>query len=250
MGLREEGEQLVAQKERALARQLAYEKLALKMSMFNVVNELKEGAIMSSSKIKEYTGGNYIEARALHSNKLEKFQCRGQIYIDTNTLGTFDEVDQPLRDRLEVLHFPYRYIRRDNPDYDPDNPYQKLLIENVLENILNCEAKMMNLMLHYHGLDKPLMPQSIILAKNNLISSIDDVEQFIARCSKGVNSEFKEMYQEYRGGGGELGMKQFKTRMKNKGYEYKKVRLGEHTTVYGFHGIHLGTSSCEMSFSE
>ena len=69
------------------------EKLEFKTSFINVVNELPEGTLMCSSKIKEYTGGNQMVARKLHSNKQEKFNCKGQFYIDTNTLGTFDEVD-------------------------------------------------------------------------------------------------------------------------------------------------------------
>ena len=81
------------------------EKLYFKASIINVVNELPKGTIMCSSKIKEVTGGNVMKARKLHSNKQEEFRCRGQLYIDTNTLentlGTFDEVDQPLKERLQ-----------------------------------------------------------------------------------------------------------------------------------------------------
>ena len=208
--------------------------------MFNVVNELKQGTIMCSSKIKEYTGGNQMEARKLHSNTQVKFHCRGQIFIDTNTLGTFDEVDQPLRDRLEVIPFPYRFIAPDHPERDPENVSQKDLIENVLDNYECIPVKMINLMIHYFQQPKPNVPVSVSSAKRSLIASIDDVEQFLMQCTRGKgNSEGKEMHREYRESGGELKTSEFKRRMKNKGYEYKKVSVcGQ--KVYGYMGISCG----------
>ena len=216
------------------------EKLGLMSSMFNVVNELKQGTIMCSSKIKEYTGGNQMEARKLHSNTQVKFHCRGQIFIDTNTLGTFDEVDQPLRDRLEVIPFPYRFIAPDHPERDPENVSQKDLIENVLDNYECIPVKMINLMIYYFQQPKPNVPVSVSSAKRSLIASIDDVEQFLMQCTRGKgNSEGKEMHREYRESGGELKTSQFKRRMKSKGYEYKKVSVcGQ--KVYGYMGISCG----------
>tara|TARA_R110001592_G_scaffold47525_1_gene150486 strand:- start:33 stop:2225 length:2193 start_codon:yes stop_codon:yes gene_type:complete len=218
------------------------EKLEFKTSFINVVNELPEGTIMCSSKIKEYTGGNQMVARKLHSNKQEKFNCKGQFYIDTNTLGTFDEVDQPLKQRLEVLHFPYRFIEKDDPDYNPKNSYHKILIPNVLDGFKDCNIKMMNLMLHYNQMCKPEMPESVMLSKKYLIGSIDDVEQFLQLCTfdKG-NSDGKELYREYVANGGELKMAQFKLRMKGKGHEYKRVSINC-SKVYGYKGVKFGSN--------
>ena len=218
------------------------EKLYFKNSIINVVNELPKGTIMCSSKIKEYTGGNVMKARKLHSNKQEEFRCRGQIYIDTNTLGTFDEVDQPLKERLQVLHFPYRFIAKTHSEYNPKNPYHKLLIPNVLDKYENTNVKMMNLMLHYHYKCAPEMPKSVELARKYLIGSIDDVEQFLQICTiGGGNSEGKELYREYVANGGELKMAQFKERMKDKGYGYKKVSIFG-SKVYGYKGVSFGVN--------
>jgi phage/plasmid-associated DNA primase len=218
------------------------EKLYFKNSIINVVNELPKGTIMCSSKIKEYTGGNVMKARKLHSNKQEEFRCRGQLYIDTNTLGTFDEVDQPLRERLQVLHFPYRFIAKDHSEYNPKNPYHKLLIPNVLDKYENTNVKMMNLMLHYHYKCAPEMPKSVELARKYLIGSIDDVEQFLQICTIGSgNSEGKELWREYKDNGGELKQPQFKERMKDKGYEYKKVSIFG-SKVYGYNGVRFGVN--------
>ena len=216
------------------------EKLEFKTSMINVVNELPEGTLMCASKIKEYTGGNQMVARKLHSNKQEKFNCRGPIYIDTNTLGTFDEVDQPLKQRLEVLHFPYRFIKESDTEYDPKNQYHKKLIENVLDTFEDCDVKMINLMLHYYYTAEPEMPKSTMVARQNLIGSIDDVEQFLQICTIGKgNTEGRELYREYVANGGELKMREFKLRMKSKGHEYKRVSIYG-SKVHGYKGVRFG----------
>lgn len=217
------------------------EKLEFKTSIINVVNELPKGTIMCSSKIKEYTGGNVMKACKKYSNKQEEFRCRGQLYIDTNTLGTFDEVDQPLRDRLQVLHFPYRFLDKNDKEYNPKNPYHKILIPNVLNSFVDCNIKMMNLMLHYHYkyTSAPEIPKSVELARKYLIGSIDDVEQFLQICTNQGNSEGKELYREYVANGGELKMKQFKERMNDKGYKYKKVSINC-SKVWGYMNVRFG----------
>ena len=165
---------------------------------------------------------------------------RGQLYIDTNTLGTFDEVDQPLKERLSVLHFPYRFIAENHAEYDKKNKYHKKLIPNVLECYTDTNVKMMNLMLHYYYKEMPEMPESVIIARKYLIGSIDDVEQFLQICTHEGNSEGKEFYREYVANGGALKMPQFKERMKAKGYEYKRVSI-YNSKVWGYQGVSFGT---------
>ena len=84
------------------------------------------------------------------------------------------------------------------------------------------------------------MPKSVESARKYLIGSIDDVEQFLQICTiGGCNSEGKELYREYVANGGDLKMGQFKERMKDKGYEYKRVSIFG-SKVYGYQGVTFG----------
>ena len=139
-----------------------------------------------------------------------------------------------------MLHFPYRFIKETHEDYNPKNPFHKILIPDVLNNYENCNVKMINLMLHYFYEVEPEMPKSVSLAKRCLIGSIDDVEQFLQLCTFGAgNSEGKELYHEYVKYGGELKIKAFRERMKDKGYEYKKVSIFG-SKVHGYKGVRFG----------
>ena len=84
------------------------------------------------------------------------------------------------------------------------------------------------------------MPKSTIVARQKLIGSIDDVEQFLQICTIGKgNTEGRELYREYVANGGELKMREFKLRMKSKGHEYKRVSIFG-SKVHGYKGVRFG----------
>lgn len=212
------------------------EVLSMKHSMLNMVNELPKGIKLSSSKIKTYTGGNELRVRTLHSDEFHNFQVKGQVFIDTNTLGEFDEVDDPIKNRLEVLPFPYTFVDTSKRPVNPNNPYERPMVKDVLpaEYGLKC----MNLMLYYYYQPKPELPQSISVAHDALIHEIDDVAKFLSICKQGnaYKCEGRNLYNAYKDQGGELTFKDFKVRMEHRGYAYKKVKISG-VSVYGYQGV-------------
>ena len=103
----------------------------------------------------------------MYSKDIVKFKCRGQMFIDTNTLGLFDEVNDAVRERFRVLHFPYKFVSPSSPNYNPEDPFQKPLIENVLGRYEDLPVKMINLMIHYYYKEEVEKPDSIKRKEKN-----------------------------------------------------------------------------------
>ena len=211
--------------------------LKLKDSNINIVSELPSNVVLSCAKFKSFSGGGVQQARKLHSNDIINFNVKGQIWIDTNDMGEFDNVDQALVNRMDVLEFPYTF--KENPN--PKNIYEKQLIPDVLNNVKDYHLKFMNLMLYYYNQPKPEIPQSILDIKLKVLHSVDDVAKFISNCNTGDNykCEARELFNAYKQDGGTVAQKQFKNRIESLGFAYKKIKI-EGRVVWGYTGIKYG----------
>ena len=165
----------------------------------------------------------------------------GQIFIYTNTLGLFDEVNDAVRERFRVIYFPYKFVLPSSPNYNPEDPFQKPMIENVLDNFIDLPVKMINLMIHYYYKGEVAKPMSIKRKEEELICEVDDVAGFLDKKCKfkaGKNIEGRHLWTAYKEDGGTLSFPHFKSRMKNKGFDYKRVKV-DGQSLYGFGGIFL-----------
>jgi len=211
--------------------------LKLKDSNINIVSELPSNVVLSCSKFKSFSGGGVQQARKLHSNDIINFVVKGQIWIDTNSMGEFDNVDQALINRMDVIEFPYTF--KENPD--PNNEYEKKLINNVFENIPDYHLKFMNLMLYYYNQPKPIIPQSVLDIKKKVLHDVDDVSKFVSKCNTGYNykCEARELFYAFKNDGGVGEQKQFRNRIESLGFTYKKIKI-EGKVVWGYWGIKYG----------
>jgi phage/plasmid-associated DNA primase len=195
-------------------------------SMLNLVSELPQGIKLSGNKIKGLTGGSTFQGRELYSNDVKSFKARGQVWFDTNDLGEFDEVDQPLKDRLQVIPFPYKFVPK--CELDVSNKFLKPIIYDILDKVENYPLKFMLLMLDWYRKPKPDMPESVRLATEKQLRDIDDVEKFVqdmCTTSHSIRSNAAEMYETYRQSGGDNIRKVFNKNLVNRGFEYKVVRI-------------------------
>lgn len=208
--------------------------LKLKDSNINIVSELPANVVLSCAKFKSFSGGGVQQARKLHSNDVVNFIVKGQIWIDTNSMGEFDNVDQALVNRMDIMDFPYTF--KENPD--PNNIYEKQLVPDVLNGIKDYHLKFMNLMLYYYNQARPEIPQSILDIKKKVLHSVDDVAKFISTCNTGCKyrCEARELFNTFKQDGGSGDQKQFKNRIESLGFEYKKIRI-EGRIVWGYIGI-------------
>ena len=211
--------------------------LCMKDSMINMASELEKGILLSSAKIKKYTGGNKISARQLHSNDVVSFDIRGQLWFDTNTVGEIDEVDDPIIARFDPLPFDYTFVTKINEE----NPYHKLLKEDPFEGINNIPLEFMNLMIHHYYTDKPPLPQRCIDIKNELLQQMDDVLKFINNCNLGKQYKCpsNNLYASFKQDiGSDLSKKDFKIRMEYRGYKESVLRF-DGKSARGYAGIGL-----------
>lgn len=217
--------------------------MKFKDSMFNLVSELPQGVKLSCNRIKALTGGSTFQGRNLFSNKVENFKCKGQLWADTNDLGEFDVVDQPLIDRLEVIPFPYKFTTEDEIKKDPENKFLKPIIVDILNTVDNYKVKFMHLMIKNYYKCKPEIPESTKSAKMKVLHDIDDIAKFLDdMCSvqQGMRCTATHLYDAYKSTGGDKTRKVFIKGLETRGFEYK-VRKVQGITQRGFEGIGLKT---------
>jgi phage/plasmid-associated DNA primase len=66
------------------------------------------GITFISDQFKRFTGGDTISVRELGTKSVANFKA-GKCLIQTNTMPTFSKMDNPLRERIRVIPFPYTF---------------------------------------------------------------------------------------------------------------------------------------------
>jgi phage/plasmid-associated DNA primase len=66
------------------------------------------GITFLSDNFKRYSGGDMIIARELGTKRIAKFKAGKQL-IQTNIMPTFSKIDNPLKQRIRVVPFPYTF---------------------------------------------------------------------------------------------------------------------------------------------
>ena len=213
--------------------------LKFKDSMFNLISELPQGVKLSCNRIKALTGGSTFQGRDLYSPEVQHFKAKGQIWTDTNDLGEFDFVDQPLVDRLDVIKFPFKFVPENQ--LEEGNKYLKPIVVDILNTVDNYPLKFMNLMLDWYYKPKPELPESCKIAKQEIIHDIDDIAKFqddMCIVDNSLRTAGSCMYDAYRSAGGEKSRRVFIKGLENRGFEYK-VRKMSGNAQRCFQGIGL-----------
>jgi len=157
--------------------------IGLKCKRFVYMQEPDEGEKLNTARIKQFTGGDIVEARGLFADQ-EKFKIMGRIFFSTNDLPPVNSMDGGTWRRMEVLPFTAAFKPKGHPEIDPDN--------HVYEMDINLEDKFkqnpvraafLRLLLHYweskylpHGLTYP--PECVLEAVNRYKADNDSFVSF------------------------------------------------------------------------
>lgn len=156
--------------------------ITLKSKRFIYMQEPDEGEKLNTARIKQFTGGDVVEARGLFADQ-EKFKIMGRIFFSTNDLPPVSSMDGGTWRRIEVIPFVSAFKEKGHPELDPSR--------HIYEKDINLEDKFkqsamraafLRLLLHYwetkyvkHGLSRA--PECVLEAINRYKT---DNDSFIA----------------------------------------------------------------------
>lgn len=156
--------------------------ITLKSKRFIYMQEPDEGEKLNTARIKQFTGGDVVEARGLFADQ-EKFKIMGRIFFSTNDLPPVNSMDGGTWRRIEVIPFVSAFKEKGHPEIDPANHvYEKdITLEDKFKQP-GMRAAFLRLLLHYwetkyvkHGLTRA--PECVLEAINRYKS---DNDSFIA----------------------------------------------------------------------
>jgi P4 family phage/plasmid primase-like protien len=156
--------------------------ITLKSKRFIYMQEPDEGEKLNTARIKQFTGGDVVEARGLFADQ-EKFKIMGRIFFSTNDLPPVSSMDGGTWRRIEVIPFVSAFKEKGHPELDPSrNIYEKdINLEDKFKQS-SMRAAFLRLLLHYwetkyvkHGLSRA--PECVLEAINRYKT---DNDSFIA----------------------------------------------------------------------
>jgi len=157
--------------------------ITLKSKRFIYMQEPDEGEKLNTARIKQFTGGDVVEARGLFADQ-EKFKIMGRIFFSTNELPPVSSMDGGTWRRIEVIPFVSAFKEKGHPEIDPSrHVYEKdINLEDKFKQS-NMRAAFLRLLLHYwetkyviHGLSRA--PECVLEAINRYKSDNDSFISF------------------------------------------------------------------------
>lgn len=157
--------------------------ITLKSKRFIYMQEPDEGEKLNTARIKQFTGGDVVEARGLFADQ-EKFKIMGRIFFSTNELPPVSSMDGGTWRRIEVIPFVAAFKEKGHPEIDPSRHiYEKdINLEDKFKQS-NMRAAFLRLLLHYwetkyviHGLSRA--PECVLEAINRYKTDNDSFISF------------------------------------------------------------------------
>ena len=157
--------------------------ITLKSKRFIFMQEPDEGEKLNTARIKQFTGGDIVEARALFGDQ-EKFKIMGRIFFSTNDLPPVNSMDGGTWRRMEVLPFEATFRPPGHPEIDPSKHVHEWdpNIEDKFKQT-SMRVAFLRLLLHYwetryliHGLTMP--PECVMEAVNKFKAENDSFIAF------------------------------------------------------------------------
>jgi len=110
-----------------------------------VMNEPNKGVDMNLGKMKEWTGGDKIQARALYSDPIE-FKLTCIFFLVCNNLPEVNSMDQGTWRRLRNINFPSRFVSNPNPA----NKYEYKIDTKLPKQFAAWAPAFTNILIDYH----------------------------------------------------------------------------------------------------
>ena len=139
--------------------------------------------------IKKLTGGDTINVRKTHSNKLIIYKAHFKIFILCNRLPEIDENNNSTQRRFKFIHFPFNFVE------NPTKPNERLINKNLKTGIKENDVyykTFMNLILKraYENKNKSIkVPKKYEEFKQEYFNSNDIIQLYIDRRLEKTGNE-------------------------------------------------------------
>ena len=165
--------------------------ITLKSKRFIYMQEPDEGEKLNTARIKQFTGGDNVEARGLYADQ-ERFKIMGRIFFSTNDLPPVQSMDGGTWRRMKVIPFVSAFKPKGHAEINPaKNVYEQdpNIDDKFKQN--NFRAAFLRLLLHYwetrylvSGLSMP--PECVNEAVNRFKA---DNDSFVAFANESLIRE-------------------------------------------------------------
>lgn len=157
--------------------------ITLKSKRFIYMQEPDEGEKLNTARIKQFTGGDNVEARGLYADQ-ERFKIMGRIFFSTNDLPPVQSMDGGTWRRMKVIPFNASFKPKGHHEINPAKHIyeQDPNIDDKFKQS-NIRAGFLRLLLHYwetrylvSGLSLP--PECVMEAVNRFKADNDSFVSF------------------------------------------------------------------------
>lgn len=154
--------------------------LALKNKRIVICSEPEKKDKLNTGFIKFITGNDYTNLRECHKNDMVSFKANFITLLVCNKIPDCDEIDNAFAKRLRCINFPTEFVK------NPTKENQKLINENLQDNLEKWKSDFMYLIIQYyykykeHGLN----PTRDILKWTNMYKEKSDLFlTFLNECT-------------------------------------------------------------------
>uniref|UniRef100_A0A6C0KUH8 SF3 helicase domain-containing protein n=1 Tax=viral metagenome TaxID=1070528 RepID=A0A6C0KUH8_9ZZZZ len=174
--------------------------MQLKGIRYAVMQEPSKGAKINDGVMKELTGGDPIQGRALYCD-METFTLQCSLVVCTNVLFEVESNDDGVWRRIRLVDFMSKFVDPGTPD-DPDNPYQfpkdKNLKDKLLKYVKIFASKLVKIAFETNG---HVEDCDIVMASSNKYRQGQDhisafVSEMVRKC-EGKTVKMKELTQQF-----------------------------------------------------
>jgi P4 family phage/plasmid primase-like protien len=185
------------------------EVMQLKGIRYAVMQEPTKGAKINDGVMKELTGGDPIQARALYC-ETETFIPQCSLVVCTNVLFDVDSNDDGVWRRIRLCDYMSKFVDPGTPD-DPDNPYQYPKDKNLKDKLPKLATVFASALVKIACETKGIVEDCDIVmqASNKYRQGQDHISAFIGemvRKKEGkwvkkneLSEQFKLWFQEHQG---------------------------------------------------
>jgi phage/plasmid-associated DNA primase len=156
--------------------------MGIKSCRFIEMKEPDENEPINSSRMKQFSGEDLVEARGLFKDQ-ERFKIMGKIFMACNRMPPIHSMDGGTWRRIRVIPFDSRFV---NPNETPVNLENHIYPRDDMldEKLRQWRVPFFSLLVHYYetrycpnGVKK--VPEIVMQASNNYKNSHDSFGKFI-----------------------------------------------------------------------
>ncbi|MGD0585568.1 MAG: hypothetical protein ABSA86_07300 [Oryzomonas sp.] len=162
--------------------------MALRGRRIVVASETDQHRNISAARVKEYSGGDTLNARGLFDSDEENIVATWLLWLQTNHIPNGVTKDFALRQRVNIINFPWRYVpevpleQRKEPHnaqwFRPMNPDLERSFNGMLPHILLWFIRGAILMQR----EGPNIPPQVRADLEDLQLKEDNIEQYLRAC--------------------------------------------------------------------